>query len=82
MDGKRTLHAELLHDPVSNWSWTLQEVHTYIIDDYSPSIRIIDLVSHTSYVVCPDFIYKWRVRTTDFFKKLCMEILFTLRVLA
>ena len=27
---------------------------------YSPSVRIIDLVSHTTYVVCVNFINKWR----------------------
>ena len=35
-------------------------IHTYIIDHYNPSVRIIDLVSHTNYVVCVNFIYKWR----------------------
>ena len=34
--------------------------HTYIIGHYNPSIRIIDLVSHTTYVVCVNFIHKWR----------------------
>ena len=32
-------------------------VHTYIIDHYNPSIRIIDLVSHTNYVVCVLILY-------------------------
>ena len=31
-------------------------IHTYIIDHYNPSIRIIDLVFHTTYV---NFIHKW-----------------------
>ena len=45
--------------------------HTYIIGHYMPSVRIIDLLSHTTYVVC--------VLTNDrFFKKLFMAILFTL----
>ena len=35
-------------------------IHTYIIDHYNPSVRIIDLVSHTTYVVCVNFIHKWR----------------------
>ena len=32
----------------------------YIIGHYYPSVRIIDLVSHTSDVVCVNFIHKWR----------------------
>ena len=27
---------------------------------YNPSVRIIDLVSYTTYVVCVNFIHKWR----------------------
>ena len=38
--------------------WTY--IHTYIIDHYNPSDRIIDLVSYTTYVVCVNFIHKWR----------------------
>ena len=34
--------------------------HTYIIGHYNPSVRIIYLVSHTTYVVCVNFIHKWR----------------------
>ena len=34
--------------------------HTYIIGQYNPLVRIIDLVSHTTYVVCVNFIHKWR----------------------
>ena len=34
-------------------------MHTHIIDHYNPSVRIIDLVSHNTYVVCVNFIYKW-----------------------
>ena len=34
--------------------------HTYIIGHYNPSVRIIDLVSHTTYVVYVNFIHKWR----------------------
>ena len=33
---------------------------TYMIGHYNPSVRIIDLVSHTTYVVCVHFILKWR----------------------
>ena len=35
-------------------------IHTYIIGHYNPSVRIIDLVSHTTCVVCVNFIHKWR----------------------
>ena len=65
-------------------------IHTYIIGHYNPSVRIIDLVSHTTYVVCVNFIHKWRdllfkvdsERQIFFFEKLFMAILFTLRVFA
>ena len=30
----------------------ISDIHTYIIGHYNPSVRIIDLVSHTTYVVC------------------------------
>ena len=33
---------------------------TYIIGHYNPSLRIIDLISHTTYVVCVNFLHKWR----------------------
>ena len=33
---------------------------TYIIGHYNPTVRIIDLVSYTTYVVCVHFIHKWR----------------------
>ena len=35
-------------------------IHTYIIGHYNPSVRIIDLVSHTTYGVCVNFIHKLR----------------------
>ena len=35
-------------------------VHTYIIGHYNPSVRIIDLISHTTYIVCVNFIYERR----------------------
>ena len=64
-------------------------IHTYIIGHYNPSVRIIDLVSHTTYVVCVNFIHKWRdlqfkvdSERQRFFEKLFMAILFTLRVFA
>ena len=34
--------------------------NTYITGHYKPSVRIIDLVSHTTYVVCVNLIHKWR----------------------
>ena len=46
--------------------WNLEQlatdydIHTYIIDHYNPSVIIIDLASHTTYVVCVNFIHKWR----------------------
>ena len=36
------------------------KLYTYIIGHYKPLVRITDLVSHTTYVVCVDFIHKWR----------------------
>ena len=35
-------------------------INTYIIGHYNPSVRIIVLVSHTTYVVCVNFRHKWR----------------------
>ena len=35
-------------------------IHTYIIGHYNTSVRIIDLVSHITYVVSVNFIHKWR----------------------
>ena len=35
-------------------------LHIYIIGDYNPSVRIIDLVSHITYILCVNFIHKWR----------------------
>ena len=50
-------------------------IHTHIICHYNPSVRIIELVSHTTYVVCVNFTHKWRnlqfksrLRTTDFLR--------------
>ena len=36
-----------------------QYIHTYIIDHYKPSVRIIDLDAHSTYVVGVNFINKW-----------------------
>ena len=38
----------------------LHYIHTYIIGHYNPSVRIVGLVSHTTYVVCVNFIHKRR----------------------
>ena len=53
---------------------------------HNPSVRIIDLVSHNTYVVCVNFIYKWRDpkfkddSERKFFENLFMAVLITLRV--
>ena len=38
-----------------------QQRHTceYIFSHYNPSVRIIDLVPHNTYIVCVNFIHKW-----------------------
>ena len=41
------------------FSFTLR-VHAYIIRHYNPSIRIIDLVSHTTYLARVNFIREWQ----------------------
>ena len=33
-------------------------IHTYIIGNYNLAVRIVDLISHTTYVVCVNFIHK------------------------
>ena len=33
---------------------------TYIISHYNPSVRVIDLVSRIIYIVCDNFIDRWR----------------------
>ena len=35
-------------------------LHTYVIGHYNLSVRIIDLVSHTNYIVCVNFIHECR----------------------
>ena len=37
---------------------TILPVNTYIIGHFNPSVRIIDLVSHATYVVCVNFIHE------------------------
>ena len=50
-------------------------IHTYIIARYNPSVRIIDLVSHTTYVVCFNFIQiKKKNCYEKFLKKLATSI--------
>ena len=34
-------------------------IHTYIIGHYNPSVRITEKVSHTTHVVCVNFIREW-----------------------
>ena len=62
---------------------------SHIIGYYKPSVRIIDVVSHTTYVVCVNFIHKWRdlQSKVDSERRIFWEIfhgkfLFTLRVFA
>ena len=52
--------SEMWPSPLSP-SHSCVHVHTCIIGHYNPSVRIIDLVSHTTYVVYVNFIHKWRV---------------------
>ena len=60
---------------------TLSKCSTYIISHYNLSVRIIDLVSHTTYVVCVNFIRKWRdlqLKSTPndrFYEKLVIAVL-------
>ena len=35
-------------------------IHLYIIGHCNSSVRVINPVSHSTYVVCVNFIYKWR----------------------
>ena len=59
-------------------SWTSM---TYIIGHYNPSVRIIDPVSHTTYVVCVNFMHK-STPNDRYFEKLFMAVLITLRFCA
>ena len=78
-----TLIAARFDDLLSFW-WFI-----YIIGHYNPSVRIINLVSHTTYVVCVIFLYisggtysLKSIPNDRFFEKLFMAILFTHRVFA
>ena len=33
---------------------------TYIIGHYNPSVKVINIVSHTTHAVCVNFIHKWQ----------------------
>ena len=59
---KQKSNAKVFSTYIHNWS-------------LQPLVRIIDLVSHITYVVCVNFIHKWRdptvygrLRTTDFLR--------------
>ena len=72
------------------WSQSLcgKNIHTYTICHYNPSVRIVDLVSHTTYVGCVLILYisegTYSLKSTPndnrFLEKLFMAILFILRV--
>ena len=64
-------------------------VHTYIIGHYNPLVRIIALVSHTTYVVCFNFLHKWRdpqfkvdSERQIFLRHISWQILFTHKAFA
>ena len=58
---ERTKHfPHLVCSSTIIWEFFCTYIHTYIIGHYNPSVRIIELVSHTTYVVCVNFIHKWR----------------------
>ena len=64
-----------------------QTFFTYIIDHYNPSVRIINIVSHIIYVVCANFIHKWRDlqftgTTTRNYRNFSWQFLLALRVFA
>ena len=64
--------------------------HIYIIGYFNPSVRITDLVSHTTYVVYVIFIFIFilsggtyslkSIQHDRYFEKLFMAVLITLRV--
>ena len=55
---------------LSGMKYFFSLIHTYIIDHYNPSVRIIDLVSHTTFVVCRET-YSLKSTPNDrFFEKL------------
>ena len=50
----------------------IMRLHTYIIDHYIPSVKIIDLVSHTTYVVCGSFSRQFYL-FSEFLAEICWE---------
>ena len=64
-DNKAQLTTEVLENKTYFFSILKTKAHqnyykmTYIISHYNPSVRIIDLVSHITYVMCVNFIHKW-----------------------
>ena len=52
------------YNTITNYILIINELHTYrhtyIIGHYNLMVRIIDLVSHITYVVCDNFTHKWR----------------------
>ena len=46
----------------SSHGWWSNQPFTNRIGHYNPSVRIIDLGSHTTYIVYVNFIHKWRER--------------------
>ena len=75
MSSEKTIHCWSLVSTTYNWS-------------LQPFSQDYDLVSHTTYVVCVNFIHEWwdlqfKVDSErQIFEKLFMAILFTLRVFA
>ena len=62
----------IITDTVFKLYMWVSSPHTYIIGHYNPSIRIIDLISHSTYIVCV---------FDRFFEKLFMAVLIPLKVL-
>ena len=58
----------------------------YIIGHYNPLVSIIDLASHTTYVMCVNFIHEWRdlqfPNGRFFWESFHCNFIFTLRVFA
>ena len=53
-------HWSSLDVGMSSKSIYMYVEYIYIIGHSSPSVRIIDLASHITYVVCVNFLRKWR----------------------
>ena len=72
-----------------NLCWCIHTyIHTYIIGHYNPSVRVIDLVPHTTYALYFNFIHKWRNlqfkvdSEGQILRNFSWQFLFTLRVFA